>query len=79
MTRAALEVAAPVERLEDFFGELSGLRENGLHHIKRGIREPRQIAEPLIAEHVAQKEKRILDRSLVAGHRASPAAAALSQ
>ena len=70
VTHAALEIAGAVERLEDFLGELGALRENGLDHIERGVREPRQIAVAFIAEDIAQKEKRLVDRSFIAWHRA---------
>ena len=68
VARAALDVAAPIERGQHFGGELAGLGQNRLKGVGRGIGKARQVVVPADLEHVVEEEQHLLDWRFVTWH-----------
>jgi hypothetical protein len=64
---AALLVADVIERRQDFAGEPSGLFDDLLDHVHRGVGEGGQLGVGLDLQHVAQQEDVLADGGLI-GH-----------
>ena len=56
---------------EHFLGELRGLAQNSLDHIRRGVRKTRKIVIALQTQHIVQHEERVVHRGLVDWHRSN--------
>ena len=68
MAHAAFDVADAVGRLHDVLGKLGALGEDRFEHVGRGVGKAGKIAVALVAEHVVEDEKRVLDGRLVDRH-----------
>ena len=71
MSRAALDVTGPVQRLQHRFGKAAGLPQHRLEDVRRHLAERWPVGKVLDLEHVAQHEQRLFDRGPVARHQGS--------
>ena len=71
MAHAAFDVADAVGRLHDVLGKLGALGENRLENVGRGVGKAGKVVVALIAQHVIEDEKRVLDGRLVGRHACS--------